>query len=79
MPYGYYILIRYISTFAFAYLAYDLFVSKRVELGILFTALAILFQPFLKLALGRVMWNVVDVVVAIGLIVMASSIFVKKR
>lgn len=31
---------------------------------------ALLFQPFVKVALGRTMWNVVDVVVAIGLIVL---------
>jgi hypothetical protein len=31
--------------------------------------LAILFQPFFKIALGRALWNVIDVVVGIGLIV----------
>lgn len=29
-----------------------------------YAALAILFQPFFKIALGRGMWNVVDVAVA---------------
>jgi hypothetical protein len=32
-------------------------------------ALAILFQPFAKIALGRTLWNVVDVIVGIALIV----------
>jgi hypothetical protein len=36
---------------------------------IIYIGLAILFQPFFKIALGRELWNVVDVVVAIGLIV----------
>lgn len=31
---------------------------------ILFIVLAILFQPFAKIALGRVLWNIVDVIVA---------------
>ena len=31
---------------------------------------ALLFQPFVKVALGRTMWNVVDVAVAILLIVL---------
>lgn len=31
-------------------------------------ALALLFQPFIKIALGREMWNVVDVAVALALI-----------
>ena len=30
--------------------------------------LALLFQPFYKIALGRTVWNIVDVIVAIGLI-----------
>ena len=44
--------------------------EKKNELAITFGALALLFQPFVKVALGRTMWNVMDVVVAIGLIVL---------
>jgi len=32
-------------------------------------ALALLFQPFAKIALGRTVWNVVDIIVAAGLII----------
>ena len=32
--------------------------------------LALLFQPFYKIALGRTIWNIVDVIVAIGLLVL---------
>lgn len=35
-----------------------------------FGALALLFQPFIKIALGRLIWNIVDVVVAVGLVVL---------
>jgi lipoprotein signal peptidase len=35
-----------------------------------FAALAILFQPFLRIALGRTIWNIGDVIVAIGLILL---------
>jgi hypothetical protein len=38
--------------------------------------LAILFQPFFKIAFGRELWNVVDVIVAIGLII---SMFIKPK
>jgi hypothetical protein len=34
----------------------------------IYGALAILFQPFFKLALGRELWNILDVIVGIGLI-----------
>jgi len=36
----------------------------------------LLFQPFFKIALGRELWNVVDVVVGVGLLV---SVFQEKK
>ena len=36
---------------------------------ITFGALAVLFQPMIKIPLGRMVWNVVDVVIAIVLII----------
>ena len=41
-----------------------------------YLALAILFQPFIKIALGRTIWNIVDVIVGIGLLV---SLFLPKQ
>lgn len=41
---------------------------------IIYVALALLFQPFIKVALGTTGWNIADVIVSIGLI---ASIFVK--
>ena len=41
-----------------------------MPLAITFGGLALLFQPFLKVALGRTTWNVVDVVVAVGLVML---------
>ena len=77
MPYGYYVLVRYLSMIAFIYLAYDSFKTNKTDLGIVFVVLAILFQPIFKIALGRVLWNVVDVVVAIGMIYLAVKDFNK--
>ena len=42
--------------------------KRNSALMVTFGALALLFQPFFKIALGRDMWNVVDVVVAIFLV-----------
>ena len=67
MPYGYYQLA---SMIAFAVMAYQYFEKKKEGLVIVFAALAILFQPLYKIALGRTMWNVVDVVVAMGLVIL---------
>lgn len=79
MPYGFYTLVRFISAFAFAYLSYDFFKSKKDGLGFVFSALALLFQPFFKFALGRTIWNIVDVIVAVGLVYLIISTFMRKR
>ena len=79
MPYGFYQLVRFAATAAFVYLAYDSFKSKEDGKGFLFAALAVLFQPFFKIALGRTMWNVVDVLVAIALFYFIVKGFKKNR
>jgi len=68
MPYGYYELVRLVAAAVFAYFAYEGFRAHRDAPLFVFGALALLFQPFVKVALGRTMWNIVDVVVAVGLI-----------
>lgn len=76
MPYGFYILIRYVATVVFGYMAYSYYQENKNELAIAAGALAVLFQPLVKFALGRFVWNVVDVVAAIALIVL---VFVEKE
>ena len=68
MPYGYYQFIRLASMIVFAAMAYQYYEKGKMPLAITFGGLALLFQPFIKIALGRTLWNVVDVVVAIGLV-----------
>lgn len=79
MPYGFYTLVRFAATAAFAYLAYDSFKSKEDGKGFIFAALTLLFQPFFKVTLGRTIWNIVDVVVAIGLFYLIITSFRKKN
>lgn len=76
MPYGYYQLVRFIAMVSFAYLAYDYYKLNKVGVSYAFVALALLFQPFLKVALGRLVWNIVDVIVATFLILL---FFAKKK
>lgn len=68
MPYGYYELVRFVSMVVFAIMAYKYYEKKKEVLTIVLGALAILFQPFVKIALGRTIWNIVDVVVALLLL-----------
>ncbi len=69
MPYGYYVLVRFVSMVGFGYLAFVAFEQKNQRDLIIFIVLALLFQPFEKIALGRVLWNIVDVGVAVYLLV----------
>jgi hypothetical protein len=69
MPYGYYTFVRFVVSIAFAIMAYKSYVSKETEWCIVYVAIAILFQPIFKIPLGRVMWNIVDVLVAVLLFV----------
>ena len=79
MPYGYYQLVRVVAMIAFAIMAYQYYEKENAPLAITFSGLALLFQPFIKVALGRTLWNVVDVIVAVLLIVLAFHEFRKKE
>ena len=76
LPYSYYRLVRFIAVIGFAILAYYEYERKNIPMAIVFILLAVLFQPLEGIPLGRLVWNVVDVLVAIGLIV---TIFIQKR
>ena len=69
MPYGYYQLIRFIAMVGFAYLAYSTKEQNNKNEAFIYIAIALLFQPFFKIALERTMWNIVDVIVSIGLVI----------
>lgn len=76
MPYGYYQLIRFIGLVGFAILAFQANKQNSKTETIIYGALALLFQPFFKISLGRELWNVIDVIVGLGLLV---SIFFKNK
>lgn len=69
MPYGYYELIRFVLMIYFACTSYSFFKKENELLGGVSIAMAILFQPFFKIALGRGLWNVIDVVLAVIFII----------
>lgn len=64
MSYGYYELVRFIAMVGFILLAYYENSKKNDVLKIIFISLALLFQPFFKVTLGRELWNIVDLIVA---------------
>ncbi len=68
MPYGFYQFVRVVGLIGFLILAYQANEQRKQVEMIIYGALAILFQPFFKIALGREIWNIVDVIVGIGLL-----------
>ena len=74
-PYGYYQFVRFAALVGFGYLAFKSNEQGYKNEAFVYLALAVLFQPFIKIALGRTIWNIVDVIVGIGLFV---SLFLPK-
>ena len=71
MPYGFYQLVRFIALIGFSILAYNSNEDKTAQ--IVFIICALMFQPLFKISFGRTIWNIIDVVVAIGLIISLFS------
>lgn len=68
MPYGYFQIVRISALIGFSLLAYYANINENKTEMIIYIGLAILFQPIIKIALGRTMWNIVDVIVGLWLI-----------
>ena len=68
MPYGYFQLVRFVAMIVFGLMAYRYYQNQKMVATWVYGALALLFQPIYKIALGRVVWNLVDVIVALLLI-----------
>lgn len=68
MPYGYYTLVRFAAMIIFGCMAYSFYKENKMPLSVIAGSLALLFQPFFKLALDRITWNTIDVIVAIVLL-----------
>ena len=49
-------------------MAFSFYKDENISLCVIAGSLALLFQPFFKIVLGRTMWNVIDVIVAIALV-----------
>jgi hypothetical protein len=76
MPYGYYQFVRFVAMAGFVFLAYVANEEGKQAEAFILVLLALLFQPFFKVSLGRELWNIVDVIIALGLIM---SIFIKTK
>ena len=76
MPYGFDQFVRFVALIGFGILVYKANDQNKNAEMIIYGGLELLFQPFFKIALGREMWNIVDLIVGIGLI---ASLFMNRR
>lgn len=72
MPYGYFQLVRFAGMASFIWFAYLDNEKNDKSLVILWVCSAILINPFIKIPLGRTIWNIVDIVWA--LIILATLV-----
>jgi len=71
-PYGYYILLRYVSCAVFAFLSVRLYFAGKSGWTWVFATVAVIFNPFFPVNLGRQIWAVLDIIAA-GMLI--TSIF----
>jgi hypothetical protein len=74
LPYGYYMLLRFIACGVFAWAAYITFERNESILPWVFIVLAIVFNPILKIHFPKEMWTVIDFCSGILLIFIRSKI-----
>ena len=68
MPYNYFQLVRFLGMTGFVWLAYQEKNNQDKTVLIVWVASTLLINPFIKVSLGRSVWNAIDVVWAIILL-----------
>ena len=72
LPYGFYILLRFVVFFVLGYLAWQHRKLDQTDSVWLLAPIALLFNPIFPFALGGPLWIVVDIITA-------SILFVRRR
>lgn len=74
LPYGFYILLRWIICFVSVYVAYGFYKSKLIGWTFVFGAIAVLFNPVCPIYLNKSSWVGLDFISSILFFVSAYSI-----
>jgi hypothetical protein len=69
MPYGYFQMVRFLGMIGFGYIAFLEKEKGNESFFIFWIVSALLINPFLKVSLGRTIWNLVDIAWAFLLII----------
>lgn len=74
LPYGYYMLLRFVACSVFAWAAYVSFERNENVLPWVFIVLAVVFNPILKIHFNKEMWAVIDLCSGLFLVLIRSKI-----
>jgi hypothetical protein len=74
LPYGYYILLRFIACGVFAWAAYIAFERNEELLPWAFVVLAIVFNPIFKIHFPKEMWAIIDFCSGLFLVLISGRI-----
>lgn len=66
--YGYYVLLRVVICFGCGYLAMRAYSLQKIGWAWFLGTIAIIYNPFVKIALGKSLWALVNVVTIVALI-----------
>ena len=75
MPYGYFQFVRFLGMIGFSFLAFNEYERENKGWAIFYIVSAILINPIFKISLGRELWNIIDIIWAIILVV---TVFYKR-
>ena len=74
LPYGYYMLLRFVACGIFVWAAYISFEHNENALPWIFILLAIVFNPIIKIHFPKEMWAVIDFSSGLFLVLMRNKI-----
>lgn len=74
LPYGYYMLLRFIACGIFAWAAYITFKRDEEIIPWVFVILAIVFNPIIKIHFPKEMWAVIDFCLGLFLVLISGRI-----
>ena len=73
MPYGFYSVIRLSTAIVACCWAYQFYKASNTPLTVIAIAVAILFQPLIKIVLDRSTWHTIDIILAIALLILVMK------
>lgn len=79
LPYGYYMLLRFVACGAFAWAAFITYENNEEVLPWVFGILAVLFNPIFKTHLPKELWAVVDVCSGVFLLAVSKKLLGNER